>query len=155
METAGILVAAHTAGGAWIIVKAVCDFADGKKGRGKDAKQTLAAANAARFVRYALGAYQQDADGVGGSSLDPEPDPAPSRRPAPLPEDAEREIRAALEASPTLCLALAKQLATASMSAPLAARLCDPDADVLAALDALDQALSALASYRGITATRA
>ena len=75
----------------------------------------------------------------------PAPAPAPSRRPATLPEDAEREIRAALDASPTLCLALAKQLATAPLSAPLAARLCDPSADFLAALDALDQALCALA----------
>ncbi|WP_295432699.1 metallophosphoesterase [uncultured Thiodictyon sp.] len=79
---------------------------------------------------------------VGVSSV--APDPA-SRRPATLPEDAEREIRTALEASPTLCLALAKQLAAASIPAPLAARLCDPDADFLAALDALDQALCALA----------
>ena len=62
MEAAGILVAAHTAGGAWIIVKAVCDFADGHKGKDKDANQTLAAANAARFVRYALGAYQGEED---------------------------------------------------------------------------------------------
>ncbi|WP_295580184.1 hypothetical protein [uncultured Lamprocystis sp.] len=38
MEAAGILIAAHTVGGAWIIVKAVCDFADGHKGKGKDAK---------------------------------------------------------------------------------------------------------------------
>jgi len=153
MEAAGILIAAHTAGGAWIIVKAVCDFADGNKGKGKEAKQTLAAANAAQFVRYALGAYQEVESAETPSSAphasrveipQPPPDEKPKRRPAALPEGAEQEIRAALEASPTLCLALAKQLAMAAMPAPLAARLCDPEADFLAALDALDQALCAL-----------
>jgi hypothetical protein len=101
-----------------------------------------------------LGAYQGVESAETPSSVphasrveipQPPPDEKPKRRPAALPEGAEQEIRAALEASPTLCLALAKQLAMAAMPAPLAARLCKPDADFLAALDALDQALCALA----------
>jgi len=57
MEAAGIYSAAMLGGCAWIVVKAVCDFADGNKGEDKEARQRLAAANAAAFVRHCLGAY--------------------------------------------------------------------------------------------------
>jgi nucleoside phosphorylase len=54
MEGEGLYVACHNAKTDWILVKAICDWADGNKGRNKDANQKLAASNAARFVLHAL-----------------------------------------------------------------------------------------------------
>jgi nucleoside phosphorylase len=54
MEGAGLYVAAHDRGVAWILVKAICDWADGNKGRGKQQRQKLAAQNAAHFVFHVL-----------------------------------------------------------------------------------------------------
>jgi nucleoside phosphorylase/tetratricopeptide (TPR) repeat protein len=54
MEGAGIYVACHNAKVDWILVKAICDWADGKKGTRKAARQRLAASNAAAFVLHAL-----------------------------------------------------------------------------------------------------
>jgi nucleoside phosphorylase len=51
MEGAGLYIAARNAKTDWILVKAVCDWADGKK---DDAAQALAANNAAQFVLHAL-----------------------------------------------------------------------------------------------------
>jgi len=54
MEAVGVYVSAFEARVDWMIVKAICDFADGKKGKNKTKRQKLAAGNAARVVRRAL-----------------------------------------------------------------------------------------------------
>jgi len=54
MEGAGLYVACHDKKIDWLLVKAVCDFADGNKGDNKDNRQQLAANNAAEFVLYCL-----------------------------------------------------------------------------------------------------
>jgi nucleoside phosphorylase len=51
MEGAGLYVAASEKKVDWILVKAICDWADGSK---DDSAQVLAANNAANFVLYAL-----------------------------------------------------------------------------------------------------
>lgn len=51
MEGSGLYAAARDAQVDWILVKAICDWADGEK---NDAAQPLAAKNAAEFVRFAL-----------------------------------------------------------------------------------------------------
>lgn len=61
MEAAGIYSAALLKQRDWIIFKAVCDYADGNKGESKDNRQTLAAKNAAAFVRHVLTAYDHPA----------------------------------------------------------------------------------------------
>ena len=55
MEGAGLYVACRDSNVDWIMVKAICDWADGTKGGpDKDAYQTTAAQNAALFVMHAL-----------------------------------------------------------------------------------------------------
>jgi WD40 repeat protein/nucleoside phosphorylase len=54
MEAEGVAGAASKYDMPWILVKAICDYADGEKDKGKDEFQRLAATNAARFVLYAL-----------------------------------------------------------------------------------------------------
>ncbi|HEY0739208.1 MAG TPA: tetratricopeptide repeat protein [Herpetosiphonaceae bacterium] len=54
MEGAGLYVACQNSKVDWILVKAICDWGDGHKRRNKDARQKLAAHNAARFVLHAL-----------------------------------------------------------------------------------------------------
>ncbi len=54
MEGAGLYVACHNKKVDWILVKAICDWADGKKGMNKQANQALAAKNAVDFVLYAI-----------------------------------------------------------------------------------------------------
>ncbi|MDD5369416.1 MAG: hypothetical protein PHQ40_10035 [Anaerolineaceae bacterium] len=55
MEGAGLYVACQDAHVDWILVKAICDWADGNKGGPeKEANQTIAAKNAAKFVLFAL-----------------------------------------------------------------------------------------------------
>ena len=54
MEGAGLYVACQDAQVDWIAVKAICDWADGNKAKDKDARQQLAAGNAAAFVAQAL-----------------------------------------------------------------------------------------------------
>jgi len=54
MEGAGLYVACQDAKVDWIVVKAICDWADGHKAEDKDARQRLAARNAAAFVAHAL-----------------------------------------------------------------------------------------------------
>jgi len=53
MEGAGLYVACHDAKVDWILVKAICDWAD-KKADNKEANQTKAAENAANFVLHAI-----------------------------------------------------------------------------------------------------
>lgn len=55
MEGAGMYVACQDSGVDWILVKAICDWADGSKGGpNKDSNQATAAHNAASFVLHAL-----------------------------------------------------------------------------------------------------
>jgi nucleoside phosphorylase/tetratricopeptide (TPR) repeat protein len=54
MEGAGLYVACQDKKVDWILVKAICDWADEQKDKDKDARQLLAAQNAAAFVLYAL-----------------------------------------------------------------------------------------------------
>jgi nucleoside phosphorylase len=54
MEGAGLYVACQDVKVDWILVKAICDWADGHKATGKDQRQHLAARNAASFVFHAL-----------------------------------------------------------------------------------------------------
>ena len=54
MEGAGLYVACQDAHVDWILVKAICDWADSNKAQDKDARQQLAAYNAASFVLHAL-----------------------------------------------------------------------------------------------------
>lgn len=54
MEGNGVIAACVSARKPWILVKAICDYADGNKGQGKKKKQTIAAAAAARCCAAAL-----------------------------------------------------------------------------------------------------
>jgi len=54
MEGAGLYVACQDAHVDWILVKAICDWADGNKTQDKDIRQQLAAHNAAQFVLHTL-----------------------------------------------------------------------------------------------------
>jgi nucleoside phosphorylase len=54
MEGAGVYAAAHRLKTDWIVVKAICDWADGYKGVRKRERQELAASNAARFLVHTL-----------------------------------------------------------------------------------------------------
>lgn len=54
MEALGALAAAGRVNTDWCVVKAVCDFADGKKAMRKSSRQQTAATRAAQFVRYTL-----------------------------------------------------------------------------------------------------
>ena len=53
MEAAGLFTALDDTGTGWVVVKAICDFADGNKNEDKEKRQQLAATNAASVV-YAL-----------------------------------------------------------------------------------------------------
>jgi nucleoside phosphorylase len=50
MEGAGLYVSGYDHKVDWIVVKAICDFADGNKGVEKTERQKLAAKNAAEFL---------------------------------------------------------------------------------------------------------
>ena len=54
MEGAGLYVACQNSKVDWILVKAICDWVDGQKEVDRDARQLLAAQNAAAFVLHAL-----------------------------------------------------------------------------------------------------
>lgn len=54
MEGAGLYAAAYREKVDWIVAKAICDFADGNKQVDKQARQQLAARNAAEFVMHVL-----------------------------------------------------------------------------------------------------
>ncbi len=62
MEGAGLYVACQDAKVDWILVKAICDWADGNKGQDKFERQQTAAQNAAEFVVFALQFAQVDWD---------------------------------------------------------------------------------------------
>lgn len=50
MEAAGVYVACQSAKIDWLVIKAICDWADGDKGAEKESNQALAAAAAAEFA---------------------------------------------------------------------------------------------------------
>ena len=54
MEGTGVYVAAAAFSKDWIIIKAICDWADGNKCNQKDELQRIAAANSAAFVIHAI-----------------------------------------------------------------------------------------------------
>jgi nucleoside phosphorylase len=54
MEGAGLYAVAQRCKVDWILVKAICDWADGQKGVDKQNRQQLAAANAAAFVLHTI-----------------------------------------------------------------------------------------------------
>jgi len=54
MEGAGLYVSSYDNKVDWIVIKAICDWADGKKDEDKDERQQLAAKNAAEFVVRSL-----------------------------------------------------------------------------------------------------
>lgn len=54
MEGAGLYAACQNSKVDWIIVKSICDWADGNKSQNKDVQQQLAAKNAANFVLHVL-----------------------------------------------------------------------------------------------------
>ncbi len=54
MEGAGLYVSSHEHKVDWIVIKAICDWADGTKSKNKTARQKKAAKNAAQFVVQAL-----------------------------------------------------------------------------------------------------
>lgn len=54
MEASGIYSAARESETRWIIIKAICDYADGNKNKDKEVNQKLAASKAASFVFYLL-----------------------------------------------------------------------------------------------------
>ena len=54
MEAAGLYVACQNAQVDWIMIKAICDWADGNKAKKKKANQTKAARNAAQFAIHLI-----------------------------------------------------------------------------------------------------
>lgn len=54
MEGNGLVASCEAIRKPWILVKAICDFADGNKGKEKDKKQLIAAASAVRCCEAAL-----------------------------------------------------------------------------------------------------
>ena len=54
MEGAGLSVACQDAKVDWVLVKAICDWADGDKESDREARQELAARHASRFVLHTL-----------------------------------------------------------------------------------------------------
>lgn len=54
MEAAGLFAAAHEGKLDWLIVKAVCDYADGNKSKDKKRRQKIAAGSAMAFLGHAI-----------------------------------------------------------------------------------------------------
>jgi nucleoside phosphorylase len=54
MEGAGLYVACQDKKVDWILIKSICDWADGNKGEDKKSRQQLAAGNAAKFALHGL-----------------------------------------------------------------------------------------------------
>lgn len=110
MEGAGLYVAAQRQKVDWILVKAISDWADGKKREGKAQQQRLAARNAAAFVLHVI----EQGGWAAGTARPSRGEPAPPRvgnsgalRTLPLPEL--RQLlsdRMALEELRTMCFDL-------------------------------------------------
>jgi nucleoside phosphorylase len=67
MEGAGLYVACQDKKVDWILIKAICDWADGNKGDDKDTRQQVAARNAATFVIEGLQFARIDWQKSGGN----------------------------------------------------------------------------------------
>lgn len=76
MEGAGLYTACHAAKADWILVKAICDWADGKKGKDKQARQKLAAGNAAQFVLQVVTKVRLEQGAAGQPGDEGDLDPA-------------------------------------------------------------------------------
>ncbi|MCX6910161.1 MAG: NACHT domain-containing protein [Verrucomicrobia bacterium] len=74
MEGGGLYVACHDAKVDWILVKGICDWADGKKPEKKGERQRLAARNAARLIAHTLKNITFIPDSSRGGSHDPTDD---------------------------------------------------------------------------------
>ncbi|MCP4699107.1 MAG: hypothetical protein GY862_19980 [Gammaproteobacteria bacterium] len=78
MEGVGLYAAARDAGVEWILVKAICDWADGDK---DDKAQATAARNAARFVLHTVQAGGWETGGhIDGPQPRVQPAPRPQRK---------------------------------------------------------------------------
>ena len=86
MEGAGLYVACADRKVDWLLVKAICDWADGHKATDKDERQALAAKNAAAFFHHVLSFVQHDWNAHRTSphthAVHPQ-HPAPARPPPP------------------------------------------------------------------------
>jgi nucleoside phosphorylase len=71
MEGAGLYVPCLVAKKDWILVKAVCDWADGNKSKDKTERQLKAARNAAHFVWHALAHAPKKSDDQSDPDLPP------------------------------------------------------------------------------------
>lgn len=83
MEGTGLYAAADRHRIDWILVKAVCDYADGHKAQDKATRQNTAARNAARFVYHVLaqGGLAGDVEcGLRAEVPQPRPTPEPAFR---------------------------------------------------------------------------
>jgi len=71
MEGAGLYAAAHRNKIDWILVKAICDWADGRKHQNKNSRQQKAAQNAARFTLHVIrqGGFIEDKANFGDPTL--------------------------------------------------------------------------------------
>jgi nucleoside phosphorylase len=54
MESWGVYAACHESKVEWIVLKAICDWADGNKSENKRQNQQMAAKNAAEFLFHIL-----------------------------------------------------------------------------------------------------
>lgn len=79
MEGAGLYTACNDAKVDWILAKAICDWADGRKETGKSENQASAAKNAADFVLHVLESVSLKAKRPGGSEISPVEDTSRKR----------------------------------------------------------------------------
>lgn len=79
MEGAGLYAAAQREKIDWILIKAICDYADGQKGLDKAKRQRIAAQNATRFVLHVL---RQGGFATSGRSQAQMPEQRPPSQPA-------------------------------------------------------------------------
>ena len=74
MEGNGVVAACESARKPWILVKAICDFADGDKGKNKEQRQRIAAVSSAHCCEAALGQLTAfESLGLNQTHVDPAP----------------------------------------------------------------------------------
>jgi nucleoside phosphorylase/tetratricopeptide (TPR) repeat protein len=113
MEGEGLYVACQNRNVDWVLVKAICDWADGQKAKDKDARQQLAAHNAATLVLDALMQASFKREGV--------PDLEMERLPAPLASEPRKSLHSSVPPQPYF-FGREKELATIAEAISLAAR---------------------------------
>ncbi|MDO9068720.1 MAG: NACHT domain-containing protein [Deltaproteobacteria bacterium] len=90
MEAAGLFTALDDTGTGWVVVKAICDFADGNKNEDKEKNQQLAATNAASVVHALLSSpFLKKPDDANASPPPLEPSGSTHRKRANLRHDHE------------------------------------------------------------------